>query len=150
LNSLIKAREFAMRRTERLPATSRVYRRCGARSAIGAVKTATFSATKASTRQCAGRGIDHTIAVCCVLPASIITLAGVGTAWQGKRGEQKRADADAESPQGLPPRDGLGQVFGEIIELVVHNLGFLSGFWFLILVWSCGENVFAHREACGV
>ena len=43
-------------------------------------------------------------------------------------------EPEAEVPQRLPARDGLGQAFGQFIEFVVHTfLSLLAWFCFLIL-----------------
>jgi hypothetical protein len=59
-------------------------------------------------------------------------------------------EPEAEVPQRLPARDGLGQAFGQFIECVVHNLSFLL-VWFLFCRFSYfARHALAAKKAAGM
>ena len=50
---------------------------------------------------------------------------GFRLAGQPDSGQRHSGHAEPESPEGLPPRDRLSHIFGQLIEFVIHN--FLRG-----------------------
>jgi hypothetical protein len=48
-----------------------------------------------------------------------------GLVRQPERSQQPQSDSTAQTPERLPARGGLGQTFGQFIELVVHSFPFV-------------------------